>query len=238
MNKAQRFLALAGMGFAAGAMISMGPAQAAPSTTQASSGGGSATRASDWGDDHVVGYYRTEWSCERAGWTGKRYGAWYDYDCDPIRYGWRGWVFRLVVDEDDWGWDDWRGSWPGDWPYRPDYLGRPFHIGGHHRPHGGPFGFPHHGGPMGHDDDDGPMDHDHHGGPMGGPMGHDHHGGPMGGPMGHDDHDGPMGHDDHDGPKGHGGPKGMPNGPKDLKDMPPKGMPPQGPGDKAGWPQP
>ncbi|BCJ46784.1 hypothetical protein GCM10010168_36940 [Actinoplanes ianthinogenes] len=165
MNKAQRVLALAGMGFAAGAMIGMGPAQAAPSATPTSSGGGSATRASDWGDEHVVGYYRTEWSCERAGWTGKRYGAWYDYDCDPVRYGWRGWVFRLVVDEDDWEWDDWRGSWPGDWPYRPDYAGRPFHIRGDHGPH---HGWPH-GGPMGFPPKGGHDDHDWHKGKPDGP---------------------------------------------------------------------
>ncbi|GAA4603046.1 hypothetical protein GCM10023107_62680 [Actinoplanes octamycinicus] len=158
----------------------------------------------------MVGYYRTEWACERAGWTGRRHGAWDAYDCDPVRYGWRGWVFRLVVEEDDWQWDDWRGPWPGDWPYRPDYAGRPFHIrgGGHHGPHGGPWG---------HHDNDGPK------------------GGDKDWPKG-GDKDWPKG-GDKDWPKGDG-PKGMPDGPKDLKDNPPKGMPPKGPGDKVGWPKP
>lgn len=141
MNKAQRVLAL-GIGLAAGAMIGMGPAQAAPSVGQSATSGGTASRASDFGDDNVVGYYRTEWACERAGFTGRRFGAWGDYDCDPINYGFRGWVFQLVVDDGDWYWNDWRGRWPGGWPYRPDYAGRPFHIrGGHgHFPPGGPRG--------------------------------------------------------------------------------------------------
>ncbi|GIF15508.1 hypothetical protein [Actinoplanes teichomyceticus] len=131
MNKAQRFLALAGMGVAAGAMIGVSPVQAAPAGASSASGGGAATRVSDWGGDAVVGYYRTEWACERAGWTGRRYGAWDAYDCNPVRYGWRGWVFQLVVQEDDWEWNDWDGPWPGGWPYRPDYAGRPYHGHGH-----------------------------------------------------------------------------------------------------------
>ncbi|GAA2880172.1 hypothetical protein Acy02nite_27020 [Actinoplanes cyaneus] len=154
MNKAQRFLALTGMSIAAGAMIGMGPVQAAPSAGQSSTGGSTAGRVSAFGE-HVVGYYRTEWSCERAGYTGKRFRAWYDFDCDPIRYGWRGWVFQLVVDDNDWGWDDWRGSWPGGWPYRPDFVGQPFHVrGGHGRPPSGPHGRPPFDGPRGDRDDD------------------------------------------------------------------------------------
>ncbi|BCY07988.1 hypothetical protein [Actinoplanes sp. L3-i22] len=144
MNRAQRFLALTGMSLAAGAMIGAGPVQAAPSTGQSSTSGSTAGRASGFGDENVVGYYRTEWACERAGFTGRRFHAWDDYDCDPIHYGWRGWVFQLVVDDDDWVWDDWRGSWPGGWPYRPDFAGRPFHIRGGDGPgpHGRPMNFP------------------------------------------------------------------------------------------------
>ncbi|MFC3990598.1 hypothetical protein [Actinoplanes siamensis] len=124
MKKAERFLALTGMSLAAGAMIGVSPAQAAPS------GGDDAVRTADFGNGYLIGYYRTQWSCEKAGWTGTRYGAWTYYDCAPIEDGRRGWMFELTVDRNAWQWDEWRGQWPAQWPYRPDHAGRPFPAGG------------------------------------------------------------------------------------------------------------
>ncbi|MFI1990354.1 hypothetical protein [Actinoplanes sp. NPDC020271] len=247
MKKAQRFLALTGMSLAAGAMIGMGPAQAAPAAGQSSTGGSTAGRAFG---EHVVGYYRTEWACERAGFTGKRFHAWWDYDCDPINYGWRGWVFQLVVDDDDWQWNDWRGTWPGGWPYRPDFAGQTFHVRG---PHGRP-GFPNRGpfddrnGSRGDDDRNGPWDD--RGGPRGdddrnGPRGNDDRNGPRGdddrnGPRGNDDRNGPRGNDDRNGPRGdddRNGPRGNDdrNGPRGNDD---RNGPPRDNDHPPTWPKP
>ncbi|GIE86898.1 hypothetical protein Are01nite_33780 [Actinoplanes regularis] len=105
--------ALVGVGVAAGAMIGMGPAQADPSVGRPASGQASHSR------DFVIGYYDTKRSCEEAGSAGQWYSAWEDYDCDPVRVGWRGRLFQLIVDEGDWLGAG--GPWPSGWPYRTDY---------------------------------------------------------------------------------------------------------------------
>ncbi|MEV0900605.1 hypothetical protein [Actinoplanes sp. NPDC049802] len=131
MKNAKRMLALAGMTLAAGAMLGIAPAQAAPAADQSSS----TTTVSngprwDWDDEYVVGVYNNPWECRSAGRWGERVGSWEDYDCYEawdLRWG-RVWV--LQVEEDDWEWDDWDG-WRGDWPHRPHYMyGSRYHIGG------------------------------------------------------------------------------------------------------------
>ena len=131
MNKAMRVLTMAGMGLLTGAALGVGPAQAAPATGQA--GGTSAAgqqQSYRYDSDEVVGYYRNVFACERAGRIGERFGAWDDYDCERVRWGFRSGAWALVVDEDNWDddWDDdWRpGYWPGNWPFRPHWFG-----GGH-----------------------------------------------------------------------------------------------------------
>jgi hypothetical protein len=175
MNKAMRLLALAGAGAAAGAMLATSPVQAAPSAGQSSGSAGVQTFKADY--EYVVGHYKREWQCERAGFHGKRVGAWDDYDCDPVR-AWRGWVWELEVEEDAWEWDSWKGGWPGGWPYKPDYIGGPFHVGGKPWKHKG-------GKPPWMNDKNGPWgDHDKHDGPKG--------------PWGGDKKDGPWDNDDDD----------------------------------------
>lgn len=135
MKNAKRMLALAGITLAAGAMLGITPAQAAPATPQSSS---AATAKSGpyndwWGDQYVVGYYNSEWQCRKAGWWGERRNAWSDYSCYPA-WGINNWgrVWVLQVEENDWRWDRWDGGWPRGWEYRPNYLSGPFDIGGYY----------------------------------------------------------------------------------------------------------
>ncbi|MBG0562353.1 hypothetical protein [Actinoplanes aureus] len=139
MNKAIRSLAIAGMSLAAGAMIGVGPVHAAPATDQAA-GSNAGYHAQSWADyDYVVGYFRWQRSCRNAGWTGIKYGAWDKYKCSPVRVSWRGWAWKLQVRQEYWNWDDWDGGWPGDWPYKPDYVGSPFNIGQPYKHNGFPW---------------------------------------------------------------------------------------------------
>ena len=130
MNKAMRLLALTGMSLAAGAMIASGPAQAAPAATQ-STGSSTGYHVKSYADDYdyVVGYYRWQRQCRNAGWTGIKFGAWDKFKCSPVRVSWRGWAWELEVREEYWNWDDWDGGWPGNWPFKPDYVGTPFNVG-------------------------------------------------------------------------------------------------------------
>ncbi|KUL30755.1 hypothetical protein [Actinoplanes awajinensis] len=146
MTKTMRLLTMAGMGLLAGATLAAGPAQAAPAAGQAKNTTTATTQGARWGSDEVVGYYRDFWSCEQAGRTGDRFGAWEDYDCVRVRVGFRGGAFALVVDDNDWDdrWDSrWRGGyWPSNWSYRPQWPGH--HRGGDHRGPGGHRGGPGH----------------------------------------------------------------------------------------------
>ncbi|MBO3738866.1 hypothetical protein [Actinoplanes flavus] len=133
MKNAKRMLALAGMTLAAGAMLGIAPAQAAPGADQSPR---TATVASGWGwdvgwnNDYVVGVYNNLWACRNAGRWVAGVGAWTDFDCVPawdVRWG-RIWV--LQIDRGYWGWNRWNG-WQGNWPYRPNYLyGNTYSIGG------------------------------------------------------------------------------------------------------------
>ena len=136
MNKATRMLTLIGMGMLTGATIGIGPAQAAAPAAAPTTTTTVTTAGQGFGDDdeELVGYYRTGWACERAGRIGERFGAWDDYDCERVRWGFRAGAWALVVDEDQWDddWeDDWRpGFWPGNWPHRPHWPGHGHWFGG------------------------------------------------------------------------------------------------------------
>ena len=134
MKNAKRTLALASMTLAAGAMLGITPAQASPATAQTPS---TDTAKSgpywDWDDEYVVGYYFSKWECYKAGWWGEKVGAWGDYYCYPAWVpGW-GHVWVLQVEEDHWYWNSWNGYWPQNWPYKPNYVAKPFHVGGQYQ---------------------------------------------------------------------------------------------------------
>ncbi|MEU8242774.1 hypothetical protein AB0C07_31345 [Actinoplanes missouriensis] len=205
MNKVKRMLALSSMGLAAGAMLGAAPAQAepaAPSNVTSSS----ASAGPRWDNDYVVGYYRWERACYRAGFTGQRYGAWWRFHCEPVWLrGWRGWV--LEVKGSHWRWDEWRGGWPKGWDDRPDRFGKPFSI----RNGGGPGGNDFRGGDNVRGGDDFRGGDNFRGGNQGGPGGDDFRGG-MGGQGGDDfrggGQGGPGGDDFRGGMGGQGGPGG------------------------------
>jgi len=218
MKKTVRFLTLAGMGVLAGASLGMGPAQAASAAGHNGAGASVQQRPNNWGGDDVVGYYRNIRTCLQAGHIGERFGAWDDYDCERVRFGFRRGAWALVVDENDWDnrWDNrWRpGQWPSNWTCRPTWpgLGGPDRpgLGGFHRPGQGGFDRPGQGG----FDQHGPGGFDQHG-----PGGFDQHG-----PGGFDQH-GPGGFDQH-GPGGFG--QSGPSGPSQSG---PGGFGHRGPGD-------
>jgi hypothetical protein len=106
MKTATRILILAGAGLMSGAVIGVGPAQAATSTVQGAAGqSASQVQARDRDDDDVIGYYRSERFCERIGRSGEWSDRWEDYDCE---YVWRGrhrGMWKLEVDR-GWNWHD------------------------------------------------------------------------------------------------------------------------------------
>jgi hypothetical protein len=109
MSRITRVLAVSGLGLVAGLTLA-GPAQASTSTTDNSS---TSRASSNWrgDDDNVVGVYRSYRACEWAGERGERRGAWDDYDCNRVRYGWGRSRWELEVDCNSGGdWDDrgWR----------------------------------------------------------------------------------------------------------------------------------
>jgi hypothetical protein len=144
MNRLTRMLTMAGLGLVTGVTLGAGPAMAAGSTDQ---GAAQSTNASSrWGDDeHIVGFFPSWFSCERAGDWGDDEGWWNDYDCVRVgsgfgnrfgsgfgnRFGsgWgnrfgsgfgSGWGNRyaLIVDDNDWcgGWNNrWGGHNVGQW---------------------------------------------------------------------------------------------------------------------------
>ncbi len=134
MNKTMRTLTMAGLGLLAGATLGTGPVQAAPTTGQAATGHSAGQQQNNRFDEEVVGYYRNIFACERAGRIGERFGAWDDYDCERVRWGFRRGAWALVVEEDQWDndWDDrWRpGHWPGNWTNRPHWPGHGHWLGG------------------------------------------------------------------------------------------------------------
>src|SRR5690242_229135 len=102
MKRTMRFLTLAGMGVLAGASLGMGPAQAASAAGQTGAGSSVQQHQNSWGSQDVVGYYRNIGSCLQAGRIGERFGAWEDYDCERVRWGFRRGAWALIVDENDW----------------------------------------------------------------------------------------------------------------------------------------
>src|SRR4051812_31176018 len=107
MNRVTRVLAIAGLSLGAAVAIGAGPAQAAPSTTQNTSGSSAQVRG--WDDDEVVGYFRTLRACERTGRIGEIRDRWDDYDCYRVRGSFNRGSWVLEVSD-----DDWNGSWDND----------------------------------------------------------------------------------------------------------------------------
>ena len=132
MKNPKRMLAIAGMSLTAAALFGISaPAQAEPAAKSADIAASSQTQGYGWDDDYVVGYYNSEWQCNKAGWWGKKSHAWSDWYCYPAFVPTYGWVWVLEVEEDHWYWDNWTGGWPGNWPYKPTYMvHHKYHIGG------------------------------------------------------------------------------------------------------------
>jgi hypothetical protein len=149
MNTAAK-ISTVGVGLLAGATLGMGPAQAAPPTGQAATSSSVDQQQNRQYDDEVVGYFRNYWRCDRAGRFGEHRGAWDDYDCMRVRWGFHRGHWALVVEDNNWndGWGDhWRpGHWPNNWPNRPQWGG-----GGHWNGSGGDDG--HWNGGGGHNGD-------------------------------------------------------------------------------------
>ena len=129
MRTAIRVLALAGAGLASGAVIGVGPAQAATFTEQ----GPSASQA--WQPDdnnNVIAYFDTQRNCERAGEVGKQVNLWQNYDCNYIRWGNHHGEWALEIDHGwDWNGPGGNGNGPGD-NGGGDYGGTGHHGGHHH----------------------------------------------------------------------------------------------------------
>ncbi|MEU4561974.1 hypothetical protein AB0F72_26620 [Actinoplanes sp. NPDC023936] len=191
MNKVKRMVALSSMGLAAGAMLGAAPAQATPAAP--GSTGSTVVSADPRFGSYEVGYFRREWRCYRAGFTGQQWGAWRRFDC---YWSSRAGAWVLVVKRNYWRWDEWRGGWPKGWDDKPDRYGRPFQVrddrGGDDNWRNG----------MGGDDMRGPGGND-----LRGPGGNDLRG-PGGndlrGPGGNDDWRNGQGDDDMRGPGGGG----------------------------------
>ncbi|MEV6305232.1 hypothetical protein AB0M02_37870 [Actinoplanes sp. NPDC051861] len=131
MNKAMRFLALAGASVAAGAMLGTGAAQAAPSVSSpAGSASGNSVQTWDYDDDYVIGPFRGPGQCKKFGIIGKKLGAFDRFHCF---WGWKpghgkGWY--LEVKQDYWQWDDFSGVFDNSWPYKVKVISGPY---GHYK---------------------------------------------------------------------------------------------------------
>ncbi|MBL7261114.1 hypothetical protein [Paractinoplanes lichenicola] len=114
MNRVTRLLAIAGLGLGTVAVGAV-PAQAATGSAQGAGQSSSAQTQSRWGNDEVVGYFRSLRECERVGRIGEFRDRWDDYDCDRVGGGWGRGAWVLTVEEDDWNgrWDNrnWYGGW-------------------------------------------------------------------------------------------------------------------------------
>ncbi|GAA1620111.1 hypothetical protein [Actinoplanes couchii] len=96
MKNVMRTLALSGMTLAAGALLGISPAQAAPAAAQSA---GTVSVQSGWDDDeYVADYYDDRSDCERAGRFGYQRGYWDDYYCTYASGSWDG-SWALVVEE-------------------------------------------------------------------------------------------------------------------------------------------
>jgi hypothetical protein len=104
MNKATRLLAMTGMAAAAGVTLFAGPASAANATPAPGH------------HDHVAGYFRSPFACERAGRVGELRDNWNSHDCDRVRFGRHRGEWALTV----------------SWGHGPFGHGRPMHGGHHH----------------------------------------------------------------------------------------------------------
>lgn len=111
MNRLTRMLTMAGLGLVTGVTLGAGPAMAATSDAQSSAQPAAASPG--WGNDRVVGYFPSWFSCERAGDYGDDAGWWDDYRCVRVHSGFHG-RYALVVEYDNWG-HGWNGHWPNHW---------------------------------------------------------------------------------------------------------------------------
>jgi hypothetical protein len=100
-------LTMAGLGLVTGVTLGAGPAMAATSADQGSTQ--SATKTWGWGDDdHVIGFFPSWFSCNRAGEWGDDEGWWDDYFC--VRTHDFDDRYALVVQNNHWG-HGWHGNW-------------------------------------------------------------------------------------------------------------------------------
>jgi hypothetical protein len=129
MNRFTRILTMAGLGLVTGVTMAAGPAMASTSSDQGTSKSGTNAGDSYRHGDRVVGVFRSWRACDRAGEYGEDEGFWQDYECEPIRGGFRR-GFALIVDYDNWG-HGWGGHFPSHWgnSWRP-YPGHFFPGGG------------------------------------------------------------------------------------------------------------
>ena len=133
---------MTGMALVAGATIGAGPAQASSSSsaiTEGTAKSESVQQKGFWrGNQRVIGYYRSPGACLRAGRIGERRDRWDDYRCIRVGSGFHRRAYALVVrwDHGSWGFNDWNhhgwpggsGAFPGGFPGRPWFPGRPFPI--------------------------------------------------------------------------------------------------------------
>jgi len=117
-----------------GATIGATPAMAADGAGQATTKPSTVKVQKHFGDDEIVGYFRTRRACERAGYIGERFNRWEDHDCERVRWGFRRGMWALEVERDrDWHhgpWGNHGGNGNGPW-------------GGQHGNGNGPWGGQH-----------------------------------------------------------------------------------------------
>ncbi|MBG0563260.1 hypothetical protein [Actinoplanes aureus] len=99
MNKVMRTLTMAGLGLLAGASVGA-PALAADSSGTTVKKPTKSQVQQDFGRERVAGFFRTYRACERAGRIGDWAGKWDEYECNPMRFGFRRGAWVLKVERD------------------------------------------------------------------------------------------------------------------------------------------
>ncbi|MEV4343179.1 hypothetical protein AB0J83_01675 [Actinoplanes sp. NPDC049596] len=100
MNKVTRKITMTGVALAAG--LTMGVAPAAVALAGPAQGATTASASDHWSPrgDRLVGYYRTQSTCNKVGRIGQFQHKWNRFDCDRVQRGFkRGWV-ALKVSKD------------------------------------------------------------------------------------------------------------------------------------------
>ena len=105
MNSITRFLAITGIGLAAGVSIGAGPAQAAAGAGNDGTHRAAAQNTAHWNDDDdIMGYFNSPFRCEQVGRIGELRDRWDDHECNPVLFGFhRGYWALEVSYGEDWG---------------------------------------------------------------------------------------------------------------------------------------